>query len=161
VDHVLAVSELYVRLRESERSGELELLSFEAEPACWRRWQRVSGEQIAVKPDVFVILGIGEIELHQFVEVDRSTESGTVLRRKLMAYVDYWQAGVEQAHRGIFPRVVWLVPDEHRKAQLVSVMAKLPPDSWHLFTAGLFENAISHLSAPSSSPEGGSHDGAQ
>ena len=38
VRHTLAVTELYVRLREAERAGTLELLEFEPEPECWRSY---------------------------------------------------------------------------------------------------------------------------
>lgn len=145
VDHVLAVSELYVKLREAERGGEVDLISFEAEPAGWRWWVDVSGKRLVLKPDAVVVLGSGDIELHEFVEVDRSTESGTVLKRKALVYVDYWQAGVEQAKSGIFPLVVWLVPDERRKQQLVEVLARLPPEAWQLFTVGLYDRAVDSL----------------
>jgi Replication-relaxation len=36
VVHQLAVTELYVRLREAEREQTCELVAFDAEPSCWR-----------------------------------------------------------------------------------------------------------------------------
>src|SRR5262249_1881414 len=93
VDHVLAVSERYGGLRTLEREGRIEVIRFDAEPACWRRWTTVNGEHATLKPDAFAVLGVADYELHRFVEVDRSTESTTVLARKAMAYVDYWKTG--------------------------------------------------------------------
>jgi hypothetical protein len=106
VDHVLGVSEVYVQLRERERAGELEIVDFEAEPRCWRSWYDPSGTPMILKPDAYVVLGIGDYEVSRFVEVDRSTESGTVLRRKALVYANYWRSGIEQERRGVFPRTL-------------------------------------------------------
>jgi len=145
VDHVLGVSELYTCLREAERNGSLELIEFEAEPACWRRWSDVNGAPQVIKPDAHVVLGVGEFEIHRWVEVDRSTESGTVLRRKALTYVEYWRSGLEQQAVGVFPRALWLVLDEKRKEQLITLLGALPPDTWQLFEVGLADAALSHL----------------
>jgi hypothetical protein len=155
VDHILAVSELYVVLREEERAGRLELLRFQAEPACWRRWSGANGEPLILKPDASVVLGVGDYEEHRFIEMDRSTESRTVLRRKVMATVDYWHAGFEQRGNGVFPRTLWLVLDEKRKAQLVDVFGALPPETWPLFEIGLHHEALRHLGQQQPTPEGG------
>ena len=36
LDHTLAISDLYVRLVEADRQGQLDLLYFATEPHCWR-----------------------------------------------------------------------------------------------------------------------------
>ncbi len=148
-DHVLAVSELYVQLREAEAAGQLELLDFQSEPACWRYWTGLGGERQVLKPDAFISIASGDYEYRSFVEVDRSTESSTVIRRKATAYVSYWQNGSEQARHGIFPAVVWLVPDDHRKQQVIEALARLPAESWQLFRVALNHNAIGALSGRS------------
>jgi len=147
VDHVLAVSEVYVGLRERERAKEIEVLEFQAEPPCWRSWSDLHGAPHILKPDAYVALGVGDYELSRFIEVDRSTESGPVLRRKAKVYVDYWQSGIEQRRRGVFPRVIWLVPDEKRKAQLVEILSALPAETWQLFEVGLSSEAADRLGA--------------
>jgi len=53
--HLLAVSELYVQLREAARSNVLELLDFDAEPTCWRG-SRDGPRLVTLKPDAFVRL---------------------------------------------------------------------------------------------------------
>jgi hypothetical protein len=145
-DHVLGVSELYVRLREAEAAGELELLGFDAEPAGWRWWLGPSGERLALKPDAVVAVGVGNYEYRSFVELDRATESRTVIKRKALTYVSYWQSGTEQQRFGLFPRVVWLAPEARRRTQLVDVLATLEPDVWQLFRVVLVDDAVPTLS---------------
>jgi len=145
VDHVLLVTELYVRLREAEANKEIEILDFQTEPPCWRWWHGPSGERLVLKPDAFVRLGVGDYEHASFVEVDRSTESTTVLRRKADTYVAYWHSGQEQASSGLFPRSVWLVPDERRRAQLAGVLGRLDPEAWQLFQVVRFDEALPAL----------------
>jgi hypothetical protein len=144
-DHVLAVSELYVRSKEAERADELELLQFDAEPACWRYWTDASGARLVLKPDAFVVTAIGELVFPTFVEVDLSTESRTVIRRKAETYAAYWRSGVEQAATDVFPRVTWLVPNEHRLEQVVDALGRLPADTWRLFQVATHEQATAHL----------------
>ena len=146
VDHLLAVSELYVALREAEGTKELELLDFQAEPACWRWWLGPGGERLVLKPDAFVAVGVGDYEHRTFVEVDLATESRTVIRRKAETYVAYWQSGVEDERFGVFPRVLFAVPDVRRQEQVVGVLAQLDPEAWQLFRVVLTDEAIWVLS---------------
>ena len=135
--HVLAVSELYVQLREAERTCELDLLDFDAEPACWRKHVDVGGSANVVKPDAYIRIGLGEFEEYRFVEVDLGSESLSVIARKAETYVDYWRSGHEQRRSGVFPQVLFAVPDEHRAEQIVTTLAVLPPDVWQLFAVRL------------------------
>jgi hypothetical protein len=144
-DHVLAVSELYVRLREAERGDQFELLQFDAEPSCWRYWPDPSGSRSVVKPDAFVLTATGELVYPTLVEVDRATESRPIIRRKGEAYIAYWQSGVEQTRHAVFPRVCWLVPDDHRREQVVDGLSRLEPEGWRLFHVVAFGDAISAL----------------
>lgn len=132
-EHLLAISELYVGLVEADRAGAIELLDFQAEPACWRSWHGHGGEVRYVKPDALVQLAVGEVEAACFVEVDRGTESLSVIRRKSQAYVDYWHTGVEQARHELFPSVLWLTTDARRAEQIVDELARLDPETWKLF----------------------------
>lgn len=143
--HVLAVSELYVQLREAERLGKLELHEFDAEPAGWRFWTGLHGERLCLKPDAFVVLTVGDIEHRIFVELDRATESLTVIRKKAASYIAYFDAGTEQQRFGIFPRVLFVVPDEKRKEHVVGVLAKFDADYWRLFQVVPPEHAVRAL----------------
>lgn len=134
VDHILEVAEIYVTLREHERlDTSVEVLTFETEPSCWRRfsWQH---HQVTLKPDAFVRLGVGDFEQVSFVEVDRGTEHGPTLKRKLAAYTAAFDAGVEQRDQVAFPNVLWIVPDQRRVNQLAQLIDRLPERHCALFT---------------------------
>jgi hypothetical protein len=112
LQHTLGLAELYLQLRQAEQRGRLNLLTLETEPRCWRRMH--DGDWL--KPDLHVVIELGEVVLHSFVELDLGTEHSPTLLAKLRDY--------ERAYRGevgdenVFPRVVWLMPTEQRAAQL-------------------------------------------
>jgi hypothetical protein len=143
--HTLAVSELYVRLREAERAGRVELLDFDAEPDCWRPYTRLGGAAGVLKPDAYVRLGVGEYEDSFLVEVDLGTEHRGQLTRQHHAYSEYFRAGVEQAKTGVFPGVLWLVPDARRVALLADIQRGLPAQARRLFTVASSERALTVL----------------
>lgn len=143
--HRLAVCELYVELVEAERQGAVDLLSFEAEPLSWRRFAAPHGGSAYLKPDASVRLGIGQYERGFFVEIDRSTEALTTIARKCLAYRQYWQAGREQERFGYFPRVVFAVLTEERKAALVNVFSRQPEEAWALFQVVLADELVPML----------------
>lgn len=147
--HSLAVTELYVRLMEAERHGraELRLGEFHTEPACWRSFAGPGAGRVTLKPDAEVTLGLGRFEDRWFIEVDRATESRSTLDRKLGCYVRYWQSGQEQARTGIFPKVLWIVPDAARVDVLVDVCGRLPVAAWPLFAVVTEASAVERLLA--------------
>lgn len=123
------------------RSSRAELLGFETEPASWRRF----GSGSVLKPDYAVRLAVDDIELATFVEIDLGTESLPSVVRKCQSYIQYWQTGTEQAQHQVFPAVVWLVPDERRKARLQEGIGRLPQDAHALFTVALLDNGAELL----------------
>lgn len=137
VDHVLAVAEIYVRTVEVCRGGEADLLAFDAEPACWRRFPGPGGEMVVLKPDAFVEVAVGDYSLATFAEVDMGTESLPTIRRKSSVYVDYWQTGNEQQKTGLFPRVLWLVPDQRRLRGIAGVLERFAAPARDLFSVTL------------------------
>jgi hypothetical protein len=156
-DHMLAVSELYVRLVETSRASDTDLLAFDAEPACWRRFTGSGGEPITLKPDAFVRVGIGDYELASFVEIDLGTESLPTIRRKCQVFLSYWRSGVEQQRHGVFPRVVWLVPDQHRVDGIAGVLTRFTRDALGaLFTVAQVEHGADLLTTLPADGGGGS-----
>jgi hypothetical protein len=145
MSHRLAVSQIYVDLRQAVEAGELELLAFDVEPDCWRTHDTGFGGTVVVKPDAFVRLGIGAYEDRAVVEVDLGTESRTVIARKLRVYTAYYKSGQEQAAHGVFPRVVLLTNSEERKVVLVDVCSRLPAEDWHLFSVGMLGDSVRML----------------
>ena len=131
--HRLSITECAVSLTEAARAGRCELLDYEAEPLSWRRYAAPYGGWAQLKPDAFARLAVGDYERGAFVEIDRATEAGSTISRKLAAFRRYWQAGREQTRRGYFPLVVFSVPNEARKATLVDLVGRQPADTWPLY----------------------------
>lgn len=140
VRHTLAVTETYIRLREAEREGALELLAFDPEPASWRPFAGAGGRQV-LKPDVFARFGLGEYEDRYFIEIDCGTEGRGALAAKCRTYLAYFRAGVEQADQGVFPRITWITTTERRVSLIVDVCAALPVVAWPLFAVTTPERA--------------------
>lgn len=140
--HALAVTELFVGLTETGRAGTGELLAFDAEPLCWRRYVGVAGGRSVLRPDAFVRFGRGATEYVHFVEVDRATASLAAVSRKLDAYRRYWRSGREQARAGVFPKVLILVPSEVRREGIVGACGRQPADAWPLFRVALSPQAV-------------------
>jgi hypothetical protein len=143
--HTLAVSDLYVRLKGAERAGRIELLAFDAEPACWRRYTRLASAAGVLKPDAYLRLGVGEFEDCFFVEVDLGSERRGQLTRQHHAYQEYFRSGVEQAKAGVFPGVLWIVPDTRRSELLQDIHGRLPEQTRRLFMLATSERALEAL----------------
>lgn len=116
--HTLAVAEMAVQLREQASPGGFEPLELETEPRCWRTFHGVGSGVITLKPDLLVVTADETTETHSFVEVDRGTEHPSTVLRKCRLYQQYQRTGTEQAARGLFPAVVWIVPTPRRMATL-------------------------------------------
>jgi hypothetical protein len=129
VQHAAMVSECYVQLVETTRDGDLELLSFEAEPEAWRSFVDRRGSYRVLKPDAFLRVGLGEFDDRWALECDRSTEDIPRVLRKCQAYVQYWQTGKE----AVFPRVLWVANRAGRASALVRCLLELPEQHRQLF----------------------------
>jgi hypothetical protein len=151
-DHVLAVAELYVGLVEASRTNQCELLDFDSEPACWRRFTGSSSETVTLKPDAYVRLGVGEYERSAFVEVDMASESLATIQRKCRTFIAYWRTGREQQQEGVFPLVLWLVPNQQRRQRITDVIVRLTAETRALFAVALHHDGPALLSA---APDGG------
>lgn len=152
LSHVLAVAELVVQLHERSRATDVELLSVEPEPTCWRAFVGHHGAQALLKPDLRLTLGIGEHELHWFVELDRATEYRSALTRKLGTYVMAWRDGGEQTRAGVFPRVLWVVPDEARGEAIAIVWQSMDSVPDGMFQAVTTDRAVDVLSGTGGRP---------
>lgn len=137
IAHHLAVSEVYIKLREAEAdplafldfNRGLALLDFDAEPLAWRYFVGIGGARTILKPDAFLRIGIGEFEDAYFLELDQATQSLPAIARKLTVYKRFYATGREQARRsGTFPQVLFLVPSEKRRAALADLIARQPDE---------------------------------
>jgi hypothetical protein len=148
--HALAVSELYCQLQAAAVAGRFDLLDFEGEPSCWRRFIGSGGSVVTLKPDCFVRLAVGDLERLAFVEVDCATESPRALDRKLERYRDYVRSGAEAERWGVVPLVLWLVPDERRASVIVEACSRQPAILWKLYQVATFGRAVDVLSGATS-----------
>ncbi|MFL6164300.1 MAG: replication-relaxation family protein [Jatrophihabitantaceae bacterium] len=118
IRHYLAIADTHLALLEAARAKRLELLQVEIEPAAWRNYSDPTGSPAVLKPDLYAVTAAGEFEDHWFIEVDRATESIPTLIKQCRQYEAYRRIGAEQADSGLFPLVLWVVPDEPRAAKL-------------------------------------------
>jgi len=132
--HTLAVTETAVRLTELAGAKEISSPTLQTEPDNWRQYSGLGGTPKYLKPDLFVVIASGEFQDHYFLELDLSTESPSVVLKKCEQYLAYQKSGAEQAAHGIFPYVVWIVPDVKRKESIKSHIEK----GLHLSASGLF-----------------------
>ncbi len=142
VDHRLAISELRTRLAEHERAGGVRVREFLAEPDCWRDATGPAGERLIVKPDSLVRLAIGEVEVSWFVEIDRGTESSSVIRAKCETYRKYELTNIEQHAHEVFPGVIFAVSSPARARQIERVIARQPAADRELFVVATEDEAI-------------------
>jgi hypothetical protein len=141
------VSDLYVRLREAERTASLELVTYDAEPRCWRSFSGPGGAIVTLKPDAYAAVFQGDFEDRFFIEVDLSTEDGPRIIAKARTFVNYWRSGKEQEASGIFPLVCWVTNTEQRRDFLRRTFDRLPEHERALFTITTRHDFIDHIAA--------------
>ena len=147
--HTLAVADLAIELKQAAEAGQFELLNLSTEPSCWRDFKRKrsgarSEQSETLKPDLLVVLAARDYEHHWFVEVDLATESSMAVARKAAVYLDYLKCGQEQRRNGVFPRVLFVVPDQRRAELLRGRLNAVEPQ---LFTVVTRPNAVTMLSS--------------
>lgn len=147
VAHILAATELLVRLREADRNGALELIEAQSEPACWRPFTGPFGARRVLKPDLFVRIGAGEHEYRWAIEIDMATEARGTLQAKCSRYVEHLHTGSEQRAHGTYPRVLWATTTQRRAQQLRETIARLPDQAGRLFTVCLQDEATQLLAS--------------
>ncbi len=151
-NHTLEVADLAVRLREATRDRRLDLLELDTEPECWREFTASHGGPLWLKPDLYVVTANAAVEEHAFVEVDRGTEHMPAILRKCAIYQRYFQTGNEQHRHGIFPAIVWVVPNEQRSTKLRASIRDDPTLTDTLFRVTSAQNAVVMLTPRDEQP---------
>jgi hypothetical protein len=102
----------------------------------WRRFLGIGGESRLLRPDLAVVTAQGDYQDHWFIEVDLRSEHPPTVVRKCHLYEDYRRSGNEQDAHGLFPRVLWVVPNQQRADKLTAAIAdaKLDPDLFRVVT---------------------------
>ncbi len=122
--HTIGVTECFVQLTEICRMAQnLTLKSACVEPKCWRSYNR-GNKRISLRPDLYAETISGKFEDHWFLEIDLATEDVSVILEKCARYEEYYQTRAEQNTEGIFPYVLWIVPDEDRKRKITEALAR-------------------------------------
>lgn len=130
--HTLGVTELAVQLRETARASHLDIIELQSEPASWRHFVGVGGAREILKPDLFVVKASGEYEDVWALEYDLATEHAPAVVRKAGIYERYAATGAEQAAHGVFPAVLWIVPNTARRVGLERALAKARGITTHI-----------------------------
>ena len=133
LDHCLAIVDVYISAVQLRAAEQLEQLEVATEPDCWQRFLGPGGVPEILKPDLALVTATAEFEDHWFIEVDRATESLPTLDSKCAQYLRYRRTGRLQADLGLFPLVLWVVPDEARAAALASHWQRLPDEDAVVF----------------------------
>ena len=133
VEHTLAITEIFVELKELEQLGKIKLEEFHYEPKSWRYYSDIGGSSLILKPDAFAKITVGEYEDFYFFELDRSSESLTRIINTCKKYIHYYNTGIEQRVNDIFPFVLWIVPDEQRKENISNAIHLKLNNFWQMF----------------------------
>lgn len=142
-DHVLAGAEAYTCLHEGLRGSSVRLVTWQGEPACWRRYPGPYAQAQVVKPDAYVQLASDGYLDSVVLEIDTGSQSSSVIRAKCEAYRRLRASGtVQQGEDGVFPRVVFLCLSAARQQFLVDVLSRLDPDIWQLFAVGQVSDVV-------------------
>jgi Replication-relaxation len=149
IAHTLTTAEVAIHLYEADRAGDVECIEVQAEPACWRPFLGPMGARLILKPDLYLrVAAPGSIYEYRFLcEVDMATEHKATLLAKCQRYLAHYRAGSEQREHGVYPKVLWVVPDEHRANQIEEVLQALPLEGRRLFTVCPFDDAAQFLAA--------------
>lgn len=123
VAHTVAVAELFVAVTERIRTiDDADILDVQTEPSCWREFGGIDGWH-HLRPDLYLSIGIDELEHRWFVEIDRETEHLPAVLRKSTTYDRYYRTGLEQERHGNFPRVLWATITEQRVDAIARALA--------------------------------------
>jgi hypothetical protein len=145
VKHTLACTEAVVELGLADVRGDLDLIEVQQEPQSHRSFLGAWGVRLAVKPDLFVRVGVGALEDRWFIEVDLATEHQATLLSKAKRYLAHYWSGTEQRDYGVYPKVAWSVPDDRRAVQLTDVLRRLPAEARRMFVVCLHAELVDRL----------------
>jgi len=144
--HTLGIAETYVKITEICAKYLMFLTEVELEPECWRGYATGRGHMETLKPDMRASIINWEYEYSYYLEVDRATEAPSVVVEKCKKYASYYTVGTEQQATGVFPLVVWVVPDSARKDSLKRHIAScselIPKHIFRVITTDALESQL-------------------
>lgn len=129
-DHMLDTAQCLIRLKQLQHAGRLTVLDYQGEDAAYRE---VSG--VKLTPDLYVQLQLTASGhcLTRWLEIDRATERAPQIADKCWRYWQAYRQWDNDLHGPVFPRVLFVVPDEKRERDIGRVIAKQPAEAWAIF----------------------------
>ena len=122
--HTLAVVETFVVYVETVRAHKnMEPIAFEVEREAMREF-KIDGKKTSIRPDMFICVKIDGPRYFMYIEVDLGTEGAAEIAAKCKRYIDYHRIGKAKEEHGVFPLVLWVVPDEARKEWIRKTVSK-------------------------------------
>ena len=94
------------------------VLTMQQEPICWRSYADPDNVVHQLKPRLYAVTSDGSYEDHWFFEYDAGKEAPAQALQKCRQYEDYYNSNTEQRDSGMFPVIVWVVPDAAHKGSL-------------------------------------------
>jgi hypothetical protein len=108
--HSLAIGDVYMQALQIERAGHGSISSYLTEPES-----HVVIARQDLRPDLHLELEVpGRGVLSLYIEVDLATERQKQLREKMERYYQAWK----HTDADSFPLIVFLAPDEYRRAEI-------------------------------------------
>ena len=151
--HLLEVNSVHIKFRAAARDyPDCELLNWIPQHATI--WRALNDFGFPLRPDGYAEVRQASQLGRFFIEVDRGSERGNVVPRKLAAYVEYARSGRFQTHFSAPDfRVLFIVPTMRRARRLLALTKRIPADVFAVTTAPQFFRAPlldAHWSCPSS-----------
>lgn len=146
VAHTITCTQIAVDLHVANTRGDLDLIEVQQEPECHRAFIGAMGRAV-LKPDLFARVGVGALEDRWFIECDLSTEHTTTLLAKTKRYLAHYRSGSEQRDHGVYPRIVFAVPDDRRAEQIKNVLRRLPAAAQRMFAVCLLDEVAGFLAS--------------
>ncbi|MBR2863213.1 MAG: replication-relaxation family protein [Bacteroidaceae bacterium] len=132
--HILAVAECYIQIATlCKKEPEMNLIKIEKEPLCWRSYD-YQGRAISLRPDLYLETSSAGYNDYWFIEMDLGTESTRDILEKCKRYHQYRLSSNEQKKNGVFPVVLFVVPDQERKEKITETIK----DNFRVKTTRIF-----------------------
>ena len=123
LDHLLAITEVRTSIEEAVRQEADTEATVALEPDCWRTRLGPSGQPQVLRPDLDVTITSPAYEDRYLIEVDRATENPGRVIATCWRYQEHQAASSQASDGGVFPLVVWLVPNDRRRHRLERAIA--------------------------------------
>ena len=153
--HTIGVTDLAIELQLAVRAGDLEQVTVETEPRCWRHFTGAHAAKEILKPDLYVKTAMGEFEDHWWIEFDLETEHPSTVTKKARVYLRYAANGAQQRATGVFPVALWVVPTQARQDALQRAfrqMRDISPGMFRVTTRSAFMATILAGADPAAGP---------